>query len=143
MTDSAVQYEAAGGVLVHAEAVLVLERTTRSEIRLPKGHIEPGESAEAAAIREVREESGYAGKVVADLGVQLVEFKLHGRQRSRSERYFLMELADDESRTPAEAEAQFQPRWLGWDEAIAALTFEPEKEWVRRARRHAASVNEV
>lgn len=43
-----VRYVAAGGVVVGAGRVLVLERPGRNELRLPKGHVEHGESAEAA-----------------------------------------------------------------------------------------------
>ena len=35
---------------------------------LPKGHIEPGETPEAAAVREVEEESGCLATIVAPLG---------------------------------------------------------------------------
>jgi hypothetical protein len=31
-------------------------------------------------------------------------------------------------------EAQFERRWLPWTQALARLTFEAEREWVRRAR---------
>jgi len=30
-------------------------------------------------------------------------------------------------------ESQFIPGWLSWDEALSELTFEAEREWVRRA----------
>ena len=104
------------------------------EVRLPKGHVDPGETARETALREVREESGYADLTIeADLGTQLVEFEHKGRHVVRSERYFLMTLADDAS-PPGDGEEQFEPAWLNWDEALAALTFEAEREWVRRAR---------
>jgi len=127
-------YAAAGGVVAHGDRVLVLRRYSRDEIRLPKGHVDPGETAQEAALREVREESGYAGLTIeADLGAQLVEFDHKGRHVARTERYFLMTLADDAS-PPDGGEEQFEPVWLTWDEALAALTFEAEREWVRRAR---------
>ena len=129
-----VRYTAAGGVVVHDGRVLVLCRPGRGEVRLPKGHVEPGEAVQAAALRETREESGYADLVVrADLGTQLVEFD-HGRRHVlRDERYFLMALAGDPD-SPVRGEEQFEPVWLTWDQALVALTFDPEREWVRRAR---------
>jgi 8-oxo-dGTP pyrophosphatase MutT (NUDIX family) len=116
--------------------VLVLRRPSRNEVRLPKGHVEPGEDVRTTALREVREESGYAGLVVrGDLGVQVIEFD-HARQHVvRTERYYLMTLAGDAGARPGGGERQFEPVWVTWDEALEALTFEAEREWVRRALR--------
>jgi len=71
----------------------------------------------------------------ADLGTQVVEFDHRGRHVVRTERYFLMTLADGAESTPSGGEEQFEPAWLTWDEALASLTFEAEREWARRARR--------
>ncbi|MBN1812097.1 MAG: NUDIX domain-containing protein [Anaerolineae bacterium] len=129
-----VYYLAAGGVVVHDGRVLVLQRPSRDEVRLPKGHVEPGEDVETTALREVREESGYDGLIVlADLGEQVVEFDYQGKHVVRTERYFLMALADPAA-LPSDSEKQFEPEWLTWEGALQALTFEAEREWVRRAR---------
>jgi 8-oxo-dGTP pyrophosphatase MutT (NUDIX family) len=133
--DGVEYYHAAGGVVVRDGRVLVLRRPSRDEVRLPKGHVDPGEDARATALREVREESGYDGLIVqADLGEQVVEFDHQGRHFVRTERYFLMAPADPAA-SPSGHEKQFEPEWLAWDEALQALTFEAEREWVRRARR--------
>ena len=64
-----VSYRSAGGVVYADGRILLLDRPTRGEIRLPKGHIERDESDEDAALREVTEETGYAClEIVADLG---------------------------------------------------------------------------
>jgi 8-oxo-dGTP pyrophosphatase MutT (NUDIX family) len=132
--DNVVYYIAAGGVVVCDDRVLVLLRPGRDEVRLPKGHVEPGEDAQMTALREVREESGYDGLIVqADLGEQIVEFDYKGKHILRTERYFLMTLADPAA-LPSDCEKQFVPKWLAWEEALQALTFEVEREWVRRAR---------
>ncbi len=133
-----VHYLAAGGVVMRDGEngngmVLVLRRPSCNETRLPKGHVEPGEGVQSAALREVREESGYGDlTVLADLGTQVVKFVHSGRLVVRTERYFLMALSD--SAPPHGGEAQFEPAWLPWDQALEALTFEAEREWVRRAR---------
>ena len=59
------RYSSSGGVVIHDDRVLLIKRKERPEIRLPKGHIEPGESRAEAARREVAEETGYA-----HLGIQ-------------------------------------------------------------------------
>jgi 8-oxo-dGTP pyrophosphatase MutT (NUDIX family) len=138
--DCVVRYTAAGGVVVHDGRVLVLRRPSRGEMRLPKGHVEPGEAVMEAALREVDEESGYVDLVVeADLGAQEVAFDYAGRRYERTERYFLMALAGGAGGTRSGGEAQFDPVWLAWDDALEALSFEAEREWVRRARRIANS----
>jgi 8-oxo-dGTP pyrophosphatase MutT (NUDIX family) len=138
-------YASAGGVVLDSTGrrVLVLRRPARSgpdgrpEVRLPKGHIEPGESRRQAALREVCEETGLCGlQIVADLGHLSVEFDYKGAHYVRDESYFLMTTAGAEEQ--GRSEVQFQPLWLGWDEAQAQLTFEAEREWLRRAREAAS-----
>ncbi len=137
---SHLSYKSAGGVVVASDGnVLVLVRAKRSrpnglpEVRLPKGHIEPGESPIEAAMREVHEESGLVHlEVLADLGSQLVEFTWKGTHYTRDESYFLMTTCPGSEH--AKPEAQFERRWLGWEDALTCLTFEAEREWVRRAR---------
>jgi 8-oxo-dGTP pyrophosphatase MutT (NUDIX family) len=135
------RYAAAGGVVVDlaGERVLVLFRARRlgpderPEVRLPKGHIEPGESRQQAALRETGEEAGLpALEILADLGQQVVEFDWEGHHYVRDEAYFLMTIPPGNK--PDHPEKQFQPRWLAWEDALERLTFEAEREWVRRAR---------
>jgi sugar phosphate isomerase/epimerase/8-oxo-dGTP pyrophosphatase MutT (NUDIX family) len=115
--------------------VLVLLRPGRGEVRLPKGHVEPGETAQDAALRETAEESGYAHLVLqGGLGEQIVAFQHGGRHVVRTEYYFLMTLAEGPPALPANGEDQFRPTWVEWGRALEMLTFEPEREWVRRAR---------
>jgi 8-oxo-dGTP pyrophosphatase MutT (NUDIX family) len=129
------KYKAAGGVVVYEDQVLVLRRPNRDEIRLPKGHIEEGETAHTAALREVTEESGYTDlSVAADLGCQTVEFDYEKAHIIREEHYFLMNLRTRNQVKRSNKELQFEPIWQSWPDAINKLTFEAEREWVRRAR---------
>jgi 8-oxo-dGTP pyrophosphatase MutT (NUDIX family) len=134
-------YTAAGGIVMDADArrVLVLRRPGRlgpdgaPEMRLPKGHVEPGESHREAAQREVQEEAGLANlNVITGLGHQRVSFDLEGERVIRDEYYYLM--AAPAGIRPRGAESQFEPLWLSWQEALQQVSFDAEREWLRRAR---------
>lgn len=130
-------YRAAGGVVIDNGLMLLLDRPSRGEVRLPKGHIEADEDAEEAAVREVIEESGYADlNVVTSLGQMLVEFDMEGRHIVREEHYFLMTLHSDMQveRSKKDA-AQFFPIWKPFDEAIALLTYRAEQDVAQAAAR--------
>jgi 8-oxo-dGTP pyrophosphatase MutT (NUDIX family) len=132
-----IHYDASGGVVIDSDRVLVLRRPSRGEIRLPKGHVEEGESRQETALREVAEESGYADlDIVGDLGHQVVEFDYKGKHVVRNEYYFVMRLASPRQIKRTKHEQQFVPQWLSWEDTLAQLTFEAEREWVRRAQRH-------
>jgi len=134
------EYVAAGGVVLFDNQVLVLERPSRQEIRLPKGHVENGEELTNAAMREVSEESGYSKLcIIKDLGVQQNEFDYGGRHIIRQEYFFLMELKDD---VKTEGEAEFTPKWLQLEDAVEKLSFPVEKEWVQRAMNIVKNRNE-
>jgi 8-oxo-dGTP pyrophosphatase MutT (NUDIX family) len=136
MEKTTITYSAAGGVVFDGDLVLVLGRPARNEVRLPKGHIEPGETPLTAALREIAEESGCRGlRVVSDLGQQVVEFQANGRRIVRTERFFLVEAQGSSIRGLQGGEEQFDPLWLPWGRALEAVTFETEREWVRRGRK--------
>jgi len=119
--------------------VLVLFRPSRGEVRLPKGHVEEGESHPDAAIREVAEEAGFDDlEIVCDLGFQAVEFVRTDEAGKRwdvrrEEHFYLMVLQSARTRERAPEELKFTPVWLPWDVALVKLTFQAEREWVRRA----------
>jgi 8-oxo-dGTP pyrophosphatase MutT (NUDIX family) len=137
-------HETAGGVVMDQSGRMLvivrdIEREGRMvhEVRLPKGHIDPGETAEQAALREVEEESGYGAlEIIADLGSCHSTFDFRGRQNERDERYFLMRLTDPRRGAPrptGHEEALFQPDWIDPAEAATQLSYESEREFARRA----------
>lgn len=130
-----IEYSTGGGVVIDQNRMLVLFRPARNEIRLPKGHIDPGETAEVAALREVVEETGYEDlEIVVDLGEQLVEFDYQADHYRRRERYFLMRLRSHRQiDRPAHDAAQFQVQWVPLDDAPQQLTFTAEQSVARAA----------
>jgi len=133
-----ISYTASGGVLTNAEGthVLLLIRPDHDEVRLPKGHVEPGEALADAALREVAEEAGYDDlEILVDLGEQLVAFPLGDKVVRRTERYFLIRARTlHQTERPQPDDQQFFTIWVPWDEAPTHLTFEAEQLWLRRAR---------
>ncbi|HDP35028.1 MAG TPA: NUDIX domain-containing protein [Candidatus Hydrogenedentes bacterium] len=138
-------YKTAGGVVVNERGeLLALARTvTRNgapmdELRLPKGHIDPGETDAEAAIREVGEESGYwKVEIIANLGQAHSSFEMDGVRYERDEHYFLMRLLNNQRDAPqpvSEEEALFEPRWLPAEDAPALMTYPTEKIMAERAR---------
>jgi 8-oxo-dGTP pyrophosphatase MutT (NUDIX family) len=88
-------------------------------------------------MREVREEAGYVHlEVIASLGTQQVQFEHSQRQVTRDEHYFLMRLRDEVQVEREEQELQFTPLWAAPADALERLTFEVEREFVRRALRY-------
>ena len=69
--------EAAGGVVVRDGKLLLVHRPRYDDWTLPKGKLDPGESFEDAAIREVEEETGLR----CSLGRELpsIEYDVNGR----------------------------------------------------------------
>ncbi|MGQ9347030.1 NUDIX hydrolase [Mycolicibacterium gilvum] len=78
-----------------------VDRRGRMLWSLPKGHIEMGETAEQTAIREVAEETGIEGSVLAALGSIDYWFVTEGRRVHKTVHHYLMrflggELSDED-----------------------------------------------
>ena len=97
------------------EYLLVEARGSRGEWVLPKGHIEPGETAEAAAVREVEEEAGVRATIVAPAGES--EFVADGKPVRTI--FFLMRYEAEASRTEERARA-----WRSYEDALSLLPFD-------------------
>ncbi len=140
---SAKRHSTAGGVVLDDQnRMLVIVRDvardgkTVHEVRLPKGHIDPGETPEQAALREVREETGYQGlEITADLGTSVSRYEFQGKRHERTERYFLMRLTAPGrgmAQPMSPEEALFVPQWMTPRDAAETLTYESEREFARR-----------
>lgn len=140
------EYAAAGGVVLDdAGRVLLLERwierwgEVKHEVRLPKGHVEAGESDEEAARRETCEESGYCDvTILADLGRSFTAFTTPREHVGRREHFYLMRLNGTRPPQPnhqGASEALFRNIWAAnLDDAERLLTFDSEKIFAARGR---------
>jgi 8-oxo-dGTP pyrophosphatase MutT (NUDIX family) len=126
----------AGGVVVRGEETLVIVPTRRAAdgsrvLGLPKGHVDPGESAPQAAAREVREEGGVEAELVQELGEVRYWYRRQGRAVPKSVVFYLFRyIAGDPEDHDEEVE---EARWMELREAQRALTYPGEREMVGRA----------
>jgi 8-oxo-dGTP pyrophosphatase MutT (NUDIX family) len=127
----------AGGVVVRrfrgrpfTAAVKVLRRG-EEVLSLPKGHPNPGESTEEAALREVREETGLDADIVEKLGDVRYWYQLRGERVLKVVTFFLCRWRSGSVRNhDSEVESAL---WLPLEEAPERLAYTGEKEMARRA----------
>lgn len=136
---------AAGGVVYRrgdrGPEFLVAEqtdwRTGDHTVRLPKGHVDAGESLEQAAVREVAEESGRRARVDRLLGEHHYAFDAPPRPHrpgGRIEKTVVFFLMEDLGPTDGPRDDEMDRiLWLVADAACGRLTFENEQAMIRRA----------
>lgn len=116
--------------------VLISRRSAAGALQwtLPKGGLEPGETHEGAAVREVAEETGYRSEIVEPLGV--IDYWFVWRpDRVRYHKYvhYYLMRSLGLGETPRDDEAE-EVEWLPIDQALQRLTHANERDLVSRAR---------
>jgi 8-oxo-dGTP pyrophosphatase MutT (NUDIX family) len=128
-------HRSAGGLVVHESRILLISTQNGRRWQLPKGHIEAGETPEQAAVREVREETGVTGRIVAPLPPVEYWFFEKGKKRvHKTVDYYLLAYLSGDA-------ADFDPHevsgaeWFSWDEGLGRLSFGNERRVAEEARR--------
>lgn len=140
-----------GGVLCrkgekgNIEVALISRRTQRGDRVwcLPKGKVERGEDPQETALREVREETGMEGKILADLGTINYWFYSpeHGAKVNKTVYFYLMEYKRG---SPEDHDWEVEEvKWHDIDDAIGKLAYKTEKETVQKAKKFLDSGKEV
>ena len=114
------RYSHAGGVVARTvdgerEYLLVEPRRNPGGWVLPKGHIEPGETPEMTAVREVEEETGVRAAVIAQAGES--SYAVYGQPVHVI--FFLMRYQEEVSRHTDRLRA-----WRRYEEALRMLSFD-------------------
>jgi 8-oxo-dGTP pyrophosphatase MutT (NUDIX family) len=102
---------------------------------LPKGQLSEGESSEAAAIREVAEETGVQGRLVAKLGDTRYWFNWEGERVFKVVSFFLLRYGSGRlGDVPEEFRHEVSAaRWLPLADCSSVLAYRGEREMTERA----------
>jgi 8-oxo-dGTP pyrophosphatase MutT (NUDIX family) len=129
----------AGGILFRRredETELCLIRDDYGYWTFPKGKLEPGETPEQAALREVREEVEVAQtSIVAALGTNKYHFRIGENTVNKTVHWFLMEVAPGVECTPVRAERVQDAGWFPPETALSTVGYRNLRPVVRRALR--------
>ena len=128
---------AAGAVVtrngVDGVEYLLIHRGYRSDWTFPKGKLDPGEHVVGAAVREVREETGFAIKLGIPLPTQ--SYKVNGALKDSY--YWHAQVIEGEFVPNDEVD---EIKWLSFEAASKKLTYEHDQE-VLEAARNAVDTN--
>ncbi|HEX2718881.1 MAG TPA: NUDIX hydrolase [Gemmatimonadaceae bacterium] len=127
----------AGGVVFRvaggAEPLFLLIRDSYRNWGFPKGHLEPDERPEAAALREVREETGLDGLELRG-EIETIDwyFRFRGKLIHKVCHFYLMETSSTAT-CPQRAEGITACRWMPIAQAIRTISYANARTVLERA----------
>ncbi|MBL8982414.1 MAG: NUDIX hydrolase [Gemmatimonadetes bacterium] len=126
----------AGGVVLRREGATASYLVIRDSYKnwgFPKGHLEDGETAEQAALREVREETGLDDlHMLASLGSIDWHFQFRGKHIHKWCHFFLLESFGAPT-VPQKEEGITECRWVELSHAIEMIAYDNARDVLRRA----------
>ncbi|OGE28310.1 hypothetical protein A2867_04820 [Candidatus Daviesbacteria bacterium RIFCSPHIGHO2_01_FULL_40_11] len=122
----------AGGIVFNSQGqVLLTKHSQNKHWSFPKGLIDPGQTSEEAALREVREEGGVEAEILGRVGYSKYVYTLGGEKIFKVVTYFLMKyLSGDPKDHDWEVE---EAGWYEPDQALKQLTFSQDKKLLQQA----------
>ena len=118
--------KAAGGVVCREGSsgeteIVVVHRPAYDDWTLPKGKVDPDETPEECALREVKEETGFRCELGRPVGCTAY---VDRRGRNKLACYWVMEVISGRFRPGGEVDRMV---WLPVAEAVKRLTYERDK----------------
>lgn len=98
---------------------------------LPKGHIEPGETPEQAAVREVAEETGIKSEITRSLGVIDFWFMASGKRIHKTVHHFLFTEVGGKL-APQVTEVD-DVAWFALEEIVSKLAYPDERKLIAKS----------
>jgi 8-oxo-dGTP pyrophosphatase MutT (NUDIX family) len=132
MTERRNEHSAGGVILEDGRVLLILMRTLKGgkAWTFPKGHLERGETPEAAALREVSEETGWDCEIKSPLFTAQYSFLRDGVPVDKDVRWFLMRRTGGDGR-PKTPEEVCGIKWLTLAEAAKELVYNSDLEIIK------------
>jgi 8-oxo-dGTP pyrophosphatase MutT (NUDIX family) len=104
--------------------------------QLPKGIVDPGETPEVTALREVREEAGVETELIQL--IETIEYwyrSVKNRKPVRFHKFVHFYLLQYRSGDVADHDHEIEEaKWVSFDKAVEMLAFKSEREVVAKAR---------
>ena len=130
-----VEEVSAGGLVLDrvgpgARAALIGRLNRRGHLlwSLPKGHVEVGETPPETAVREVAEETGIRGRVLAPLGTIDFWFVIAGRRVHKTVHHYLL-LAEGGELSDEDVEVT-EVAWVPLEQLSTTLAYDDEKRLI-------------
>jgi len=131
----------AGGVVIRENAgsweVAVIRPHGRALWALPKGHVDPGETPEQTATREVLEETGLTASLMTSLGEIRYVYQFRGQRIFKRVHFFLFRYEAGELGVlpPGPRLEVDETRWVPLAQLVPMLGYKGEKSIAARAVR--------
>lgn len=133
---SKVRLEFSSGGVVRDKDQLLMVKVKNLEGKIawtfPKGHIEPGEKAPEAAVREVLEETGYRCEIEAPFDQVEYFFKREGHLVKKKVTWFLMKPI--EKTGTHDEEEIMETRWVSMKEANELASYKSDKQILEKLK---------
>lgn len=125
------EFSAGGIVFNNLGQVLLTKHSQNKHWSFPKGLIDPGQTSQQAAVREVREEGGVEAEIIDKVGYSKYVYSFKGEKIFKVVTYFLMKYISGDHK-----DHDFEVEESGWytpEDALKQLSFSQDKTLLKKA----------